>query len=141
MDVKVIMNTLTASARDKVRFVFIDSHRPIHHSFNDDNDTNFVIFHDPDGGDIPVNAIPSADAALEPGAPIEFHFDFRKYRCSFPSALYAFVGRILNGLLCQVCMFWSNLDTGNLSEWGGFCMQVARTSAGERARTLTRATV
>jgi hypothetical protein len=64
-DVKVIMNALTPSARDNVRFAFIDSHRPIHHSFNDDNDTNYVIFHDPDGGDVPVNVIPRADVAFE----------------------------------------------------------------------------
>ena len=65
MDVAEIRGALTASARENVRFVFIDSHRPIHHSFNDDADQTFVVFHDSDGGDVPADAIPRAAAAEE----------------------------------------------------------------------------
>ena len=63
----------SASAKENVRLVVCDSHRPIHHSYNDESDQNHVLFHNPDGGDVPMEAIPLADSAAgEAGVPT-FH--------------------------------------------------------------------
>jgi hypothetical protein len=64
VDIGELVASMGASARDNVRLVFIDSHRPIHHSLNDDQDQSHVLLHNPDGGDIPLDSIPLADSAL-----------------------------------------------------------------------------
>lgn len=68
VDIGELVGSMGASARENVRLVFIDSHRPIHHSLNDDQDQNHVLLHNPDGGDIPLDSIPLADSALREGA-------------------------------------------------------------------------
>jgi hypothetical protein len=69
VDVGELTGCLPPSARNNVRLVFIDSHRPIHHSFNDERDQNCVLLHDPDSGDVPVDSIPVGDSALDAGPP------------------------------------------------------------------------
>ena len=63
LDVAKLVGSMGAAARENVRLVFFDSHRPVHHSLNDENDQNHVLFHNPDGGDVPMEAIPPADDA------------------------------------------------------------------------------
>lgn len=60
-----LLEPLDTSARECVRLVFVDSHRPVHHSLNNEQDQACVLLHDPDGGDVPVDAIPLADAAFD----------------------------------------------------------------------------
>lgn len=65
-DVHDIMESVGPMAQQFVRFVIVDSHRPIHHSLNDGEDHSCVLLHDPDCGDAPLKSIPAA-TWLEPG--------------------------------------------------------------------------
>lgn len=66
-DVHDVMDSLGPAAQQFVRLVFIDSHRPIHHSLHNDDNHSCVLLHDPDCGDSPLESIPSAIASLEIG--------------------------------------------------------------------------
>ena len=63
-DTSELTDGLTASAKENIRIVVLDSHRPIHHSFNNEDDQNFVLLHNPQAGDVALDNIPLADAAL-----------------------------------------------------------------------------
>jgi hypothetical protein len=64
-DVRKLLDNLGDSARRFVRLVFIDSHRPIHHSLNNDDDNSCVLLHDPDCGDVPLESIPLSSASVD----------------------------------------------------------------------------
>lgn len=66
-DVQGIMESLGPNAQQFVRLVFIDSHRPIHHSLHNEDDHNCVLLHDPDCGDSPLDSIPFAVSTMANG--------------------------------------------------------------------------
>lgn len=70
-DVRDIMQSLGPTAQQFVRLVFIDSHRPIHHSLHNEDDHSCVLLHDPDCGDSPLESIPSGAASLQPGSGVQ----------------------------------------------------------------------
>ena len=59
-----LLAPLSDSVRECLRLVIIDSHRPIHHSLNDPDNSRTVILHDPEF-DIDPEDIPVAEAVIE----------------------------------------------------------------------------
>ena len=79
-DVAELGISMDAAVRGNIRFVIIDSHRPIHHCFNDDNDQDNILLHAPDWGDVPLDAVPAADSTAQDTGVLLVLFDICCYQ-------------------------------------------------------------